>query len=161
MTTLMVLLLSGSLCAASLFKPQGFAERREVTCFMADSLTSSCGQVCIIGYEDDDCTMDFAITMVEDTAGVIEPLNWPTNSSAQAKSIRYWSPTTQNTSDCNSVQFLFYNSLEQYAGVAYLRPGQGNGGCVDFANDTVVSYNGVTMLVPVPAGFTGVGEEGS
>jgi len=56
---------------------------------MADSLTSSYGQVYIISYEDNNYYMGFTITIVKDTARAIEPLNWPTNSSIQAKSIRY------------------------------------------------------------------------
>ena len=88
------------------------------------------------------------------------PLTWTSYTAApvQVNGIRYFGPTTENTLGCNVTQFLFYNSFGQDTGVAYLTPGQLGNGCVDFHNDTVVSYNGVNMYVPIPEGLTGVGQ---
>jgi hypothetical protein len=83
---------------------------------------------------------------VEDTGGVITPLN------VQVKSLEYSSQDNTNATDCNPIQFMFYNELGKLSGVTYITPGEIGVRCVDFHGSTVVSYNGVTMLIPVPDG---------
>jgi hypothetical protein len=46
---------------------------------------------------------------------------------------------------------MFYNEQHQNGGVTYLTPGQSGHGCVTFYGDNMVSYDGVTMLVPLSA----------
>jgi len=72
--------------------------------------------------------------------------------------VRYFGLTTEDKLGYNATQFMFYNSLGQEAGVAYLIPGKPGNGCVDFYNDTAASYDGVNMYVSVPEGLTGVGQ---
>jgi len=87
-----------------------------------------------------------------DTGGVITPLN------VQVKSLEYSSQDNTNATDCNPIQFMFYNELGQISGVTYITPGESGVGCVDFYGSTVVAYNGVIMLVPVPDELSIIGK---
>ena len=125
---------------------------------MSLSNASSCGQVCILGFEGPNCNTAVGYAKIEDTAGVVTPLDWTnyTTFPMQIDSLRYFGPTTQNTQGCNATQFMFYNSLGQNAGFAYLTPGQLGNRCVDLG--TAVSYSGVNMLVPIPEQIVDLGQ---
>ena len=125
------------------------------------SNNSSCGQVYILGYPAPNCDSTQAVIQpIESTGGIITPLPWVI---PDIKSIRYLDGAT-NAAGCNvtppryPTQYMFYNRVGEYAGVAYLTLGQTGRGCVDFYNASVVSYSGVNMLVSLPDGRTGVGE---
>jgi hypothetical protein len=53
---------------------------------------------------------------------------------------------------------MFYNLEGQHAGVAYLTLNDARDRFVDFNNISIVSYDGVNMLVSVPEGLAGVGQ---
>lgn len=55
-------------------------------------------------------------------------------------------------------RYMFYNLEGQHAGVAYLTLNDARDRFVDFNNISIVSYDGVNMLVSVPEGLAGVGQ---
>ena len=103
---------------------------------------SSYGQVCILGFQGLNYNMTVGYAKIEDTAGVVTPLDWTnyTTFPTQINRFRYFGPTTENTQGCNTTQFMFYNSLGQDAGVAYLTPGQ-LGNCWYHSGDTYCYCN--------------------
>ena len=97
---------------------------------------------------------------IKDTAEVIKPLDWWSSTSishpdcpVEVKSIQYRSPTSLNTTGCGPVIFQFFNSYNQPAGDALFIPGQTSHACVDFHNETVAGYAGLTLPLPAPTGF--------
>ncbi len=156
-----VLLVAG-LHAITLITPRYAMGRQIGSCPMSSSNALSCGEVCITGFGDPACNMAVAYAKIEDTVGIIMPLNWTTNTTdlAQINSISYQGPTTTNTHGCNATQFLFYNELGKRAGFAYLTPGQAGHGCVDFGKETVVSYHGVNMYINIPESYSSVDHKG-
>lgn len=54
-------------------------------------------------------------------------------------------------------RFMFYNSKGQVAGVAYLSMTDTESKCIDFYNESIVSYNGVDMLVPLSESLSDLG----
>ena len=144
-------------------------ERQKEPSFVFQSNASSCSKVCISGFEEVNCQNiatpngtipEYLTATIKNTAGILTPLIWLGSPApnVQIKSLSYFRPTTENTTNCKPIQFMFYNEQHQDAGVAYLTPGQSGHGCVTFYSENVVSYNRVTMLVSVPNGITGVGQ---
>ncbi|KAH6704337.1 hypothetical protein BKA61DRAFT_581557 [Leptodontidium sp. MPI-SDFR-AT-0119] len=126
------------------------------------SNNSSCGQVYISGFLAPNCnSAEAVIAPIGSTGGNITPLLWDI---PDIKSIRYWDGVTNETSCQVSLpryptQYRFYGKEGRDVGVAYLTLGQIGRGCVDFNNASVVSYKGVNMLVSLPDGRTGVGQD--
>jgi len=120
----------------------------------------SCGPLYIYGYPTPNCTSgERFFTPIRATDGVIEPLLWENRT---IKSVRYYGNTLIALS-CNvtlplyPTQFMFYNSNGQVAGVAYLSVTDTESKCIDFYNESIVSYNGVDMLVPLPESLSDLG----
>jgi len=95
------------------------------------------------------------MTSIKATDGIITPLLWELSN---IKSILSLGAVT-NEFGCNvtvppyPTQYMFYNLEGQNAGVVYLNLDDTGNRCFDFHNDSVVSYNGVNMLVPLPNGL--------
>jgi len=95
-------------------------ERQKEPSFVLQSNASSCGELYISGFENDNCgypdtpngTMPKHLTATtKDTAGVLTPLIQLGSSAlnVQIKSFSYFRPTTENTTNCKPIKFMFYN----------------------------------------------------
>jgi hypothetical protein len=142
----MGLLLITRISGKALYQPRIVGRRPEL-CTWSQSNTSSCGKVCIQGFQEPNCQGVRAplIAKVRDTTpnnGRITPLEWWDYSrvgetlAVNIKSVRYLSPTTMNTTSRNPILFFFYgpedieDELEN--GVMEVTPGQNDQECVDF-----------------------------
>ena len=121
--------------------------------------SDTCSQVILIGFEEPQCGSGgdigsktfraLPLTTLIDTDGIIKPLDWTNRGEAQIKSLRFSSINNANASNCNPMQFTFYNELGLYSGVTYFTPGEASQKCVDYYGSTITMYNGVTLLVPI------------
>jgi hypothetical protein len=67
----------------------------------------------------------------------------------QVKSLKYSSINNANATNCNPMQFMFYDELGLSLGVTYITPGEAGHKCIDFYGSTGAMYNGVTFVVSI------------
>ena len=157
-------LLFAVLDAAAFRTPRYAMERHIGSCPMSTSEESSCGEVCILGYQGPSCNIAVGYAKIEDSMGFMMPLNWTmyTTEPVQINSISYNGPTTQNTKRCKATRFSFHGRLP-YKGTivqvvsSYLTPGQSGRECFDFGNTSVTDYDGVNIYVDIPEYITRTG----
>jgi hypothetical protein len=138
---------------------RNYIEGQQVSCVQAHSNSSSCGELCIAGFRDENCMDSAGVgfhTVLSDTSGEIKPLIWPNSNDPELLlgCLSYSSPTTENFTDCKPLQFTFYGPKGLSVGVRYMTPGQTWESRFSFSiatNQTVTGYSGVTMLESVPA----------
>ncbi|KAL5325375.1 hypothetical protein ACEPPN_006500 [Leptodophora sp. 'Broadleaf-Isolate-01'] len=158
------LLFVAGLDAAAFRTPRYAMERHIGSCPMSSSEESSCGEVCILGYQGPSCNIAVGYAKIEDSMGFMMPLNWTmyTTDTVQINSISYSGPTRKNTNRCKATRFSFHGRIP-YAGVmvevasSYLTPGQSGRECFDFGNASVTDYDGVNLYIDAPAYLTRTG----
>lgn len=101
-------------------------------------------------------SLDMNYTL-RDTGGVITRFNASeTGAMPVIRGLEYTALRGNSTAPCPYIQYTFYDTDNLTVGASYLKPGQVNDSCIIFASN-VMAYSGVTMLVPPPEEFLGIG----